>query len=257
VKKGFSIIELVFAIVVIGITVSVFPRLIQQTQRSSELALKQELVYNASTMAQRINSAFWDSAYYSTAATTELSRSRVPLPKYTIANETSPGIITDASIGSVKSSAGLYRKVTTDNPTSKGQFTNVSYDSNGKKKDPSKAVGDADRALMDVDDYDGQRFKMTNQADNGDYIITTDMSITVNYLNANFRTNGRTKTIVLDPSRTGGTSHIKVAAVSAAESEGNQDTATIYMFVSNIGELPILRQQGIDPKYFDDNTINN
>lgn len=60
-KKGFSLIELVLAIVVVAITLAALPNIVAQTQKSNELAIKQELTYSAKTLMGRIVSMPWDS----------------------------------------------------------------------------------------------------------------------------------------------------------------------------------------------------
>lgn len=65
-KKGFSLIELVLAIVVVAITLAALPNIVAQTQKSNELAIKQELTYNAKTLMSRIISMPWDSKAFKT-----------------------------------------------------------------------------------------------------------------------------------------------------------------------------------------------
>ena len=60
-KKGFSLIELVLAIVIVAITLASLPKIVSQTQKSNELAIKQELTYSAKTLMGRIISMPWDS----------------------------------------------------------------------------------------------------------------------------------------------------------------------------------------------------
>ncbi|MDU7070184.1 type II secretion system protein [Campylobacter ureolyticus] len=65
-KKGFSLIELVLAIVVVAITLAALPSIVAQTQKSNELAIKQELTYSAKTLMGRIISMPWDSTAFKT-----------------------------------------------------------------------------------------------------------------------------------------------------------------------------------------------
>ena len=65
-KKGFSLIELVLAIVIVAITLTALPKIVTQTQKSNELAIKQELTYNAKTLMSRIISMPWDSRAFKT-----------------------------------------------------------------------------------------------------------------------------------------------------------------------------------------------
>ncbi len=65
-KKGFSLIELVLAIVVVAIALAALPKIVSQTQKSNELAIKQELTYSAKTLMGRIISMPWDSTAFKT-----------------------------------------------------------------------------------------------------------------------------------------------------------------------------------------------
>ena len=243
-KKGFSIIELVFAIVVIGLTASVFPRLIAQSQLSNETAIKQELVYNVSTMAHRINNASWDSVYYSTIPARTTAES---LPKYTgIAGGGAAGVAGNVNsdigiiqlgqhIGREKNTANSYRQSENMAPSTKAQFRANSFDSDGS------AAGAG--VFLDVDDFDNQAFNFLSTPDNGDFIVSTRMNVTVNYLGgAVFAFAGRTATINLDPRlATAATapSNIKMVTLTATDRNGGASplgAVTQYMFVNNIGE---------------------
>jgi prepilin-type N-terminal cleavage/methylation domain-containing protein len=60
VKGGFTLIELIFAIVVIGITVISLPTMTQTTSKGIESNLVQEAIFAASTELNGAVSAYWD-----------------------------------------------------------------------------------------------------------------------------------------------------------------------------------------------------
>ena len=62
-KKGFSLIELVLAIVIVAIALAALPNIVTQTQKSNEFGIKQELTYSAETLMGRIISMPWDSVH--------------------------------------------------------------------------------------------------------------------------------------------------------------------------------------------------
>ncbi|WP_297960922.1 type II secretion system protein, partial [uncultured Campylobacter sp.] len=66
-KKGFTLIELIFTIVILAITTMAIPRIVAQTTELNALAIKEELVYNAKTLMSRVSKAQWDSAYMRSA----------------------------------------------------------------------------------------------------------------------------------------------------------------------------------------------
>ncbi|RKV92160.1 MAG: type II secretion system protein, partial [Campylobacter sp.] len=56
-KKGFTLIELIFTIVILAITTMAIPRIVAQTTELNALAIKEELVYNAKAFMSRISKA--------------------------------------------------------------------------------------------------------------------------------------------------------------------------------------------------------
>ena len=171
-KRGFSIIELVFAIVVIGLTASVLPRLIEQSQRSNESAIKQEMVYNAVAMAHRINNAYWDSAFYRNNANKDRA-----LPKYTIAGEATRGIIRDTnSLGS--NANQIARQIIPTPPTTKADFRTVSFSPGGILN----VINAGNSIRIDVDDYDTDGITLSSAPNNGDFIVRTRLDIAIDYL---------------------------------------------------------------------------
>ncbi len=59
-KKAIALIELIFAIVVIAITLLSVPNLISQTTKASNKAITQEAISNAAAYSSLIMSSFWD-----------------------------------------------------------------------------------------------------------------------------------------------------------------------------------------------------
>ncbi|GKH61001.1 hypothetical protein CE91St25_13370 [Campylobacter ureolyticus] len=80
-KKGFSLIELVLAIVIVAIALASLPKIVSQTQKSNELAIKQELTYSAKTLMGRIVSMPWDSTALKTMRE-DRGRTFVRIPIY-------------------------------------------------------------------------------------------------------------------------------------------------------------------------------
>jgi type II secretory pathway pseudopilin PulG len=60
IRKAIALIELIFAIVVIAITLLSVPNLISQTTQASNKAITQEAISNAASYASLIMSSFWD-----------------------------------------------------------------------------------------------------------------------------------------------------------------------------------------------------
>ena len=251
-KRGFSIIELVFAIVVIGLTASVLPRLIEQSQRSNESAIKQEMVYNAVAMAHRINNAYWDSAFYRNNVNRDSA-----LPKYTIAGVATQGIITDPnSLGS--NANQIARQIIATPPTTKANFRNVSFPPGGTLN-----VIDAGNSIrIDVDDYDGDQIVLSSTPNNGDFIVRTRLDIAIDYLVQNIVVAGTRATITLNPNSTSpNATSLKRARITARELGADNNpraqgsTSQINLITVNIGEQAFTsgNTDNIEGRFFQSN----
>lgn len=258
-KRGFSIIELVFAIVVIGLVSSVLPRLIAQSQRSNEAAIKQEMVYNAVAMAHRINNAYWDTIFYKDGK----NNGKV-LPKYGCINskkdikevpESAVGIITEErSIGN--SSSQRTRQTTQMLPTPKGDFKKISYSSGGSHN----AINSMNKERYDIDDYDGDKFILSSSPNNGDFIVTTELKIQVDYLDTKtyWSSDKKSAVIELNPKSTHSTQSLfKRVEIKASDTSGNQSKvigeSVINLISSNVGEQAFMSETSeIEAKYFKD-----
>ena len=249
-KRGFSIIELVFAIVVIGLTASVLPRLIEQSQRSNESAIKQEMVYNAVAMAHRINNAYWDSEFYRNNANRDKA-----LPKYTIAGEATQGIITDTnSLGS--NANQIARQVSTITPTTKANFRNVSFSPGGILN----VINAGNSIRIDVDDYDTDGITLSSSPNNGDFIVRTRLNIAIDYLVQNIVVAGTSATITLNPnSISPNATSLKRARITAQELDANNRVVSgnnqINLITVNIGEQAFTsgNTDNIEGRFFQSN----
>ena len=230
-KRGFSIIELVFAVVVIGLVSSVLPRLISQSQRSNESAIKQEMVYNAVAMAHRINNAYWDSEFYRNNVNRDST-----LPKYTIAGEVTQGIIRDTnSLGS--NANQIARQITPTAPTTKANFRNVSFSPGGT----ANIINPRNSVRIDVDDYDSDQIILSSAPNNGDFIVRTRLDVGVDYLTANINIVGTDANITLNLNLTSpNATSLKRARITAQElGAGNNVVGSnnqINLITVNIGE---------------------
>ena len=249
-KRGFSIIELVFAIVVIGLTASVLPRLIEQSQRSNESAIKQEMVYNAVAMAHRINNAYWDSEFYRNNANRDKA-----LPKYTIAGEATQGIITDTnSLGS--NANQIARQVSTITPTTKANFRSVSFPPGGILN----VINAGNSIRIDVDDYDTDGITLSSSPNNGDFIVRTRLNIAIDYLVQNIVVAGTSATITLNPnSISPNATSLKRARITAQELDANNRVVSgnnqINLITVNIGEQAFTsgNTDNIEGRFFQSN----
>lgn len=59
-RKGLSLIELVFTIVIIAVVFTVIPKIVFALNKSDEFTVKQDAVFNGMTMMQMISRLSWD-----------------------------------------------------------------------------------------------------------------------------------------------------------------------------------------------------
>lgn len=176
-KKGFTLIELIFTIVILAITTMAIPRIVAQTTELNALAIKEELVYNAKAFMSRISKAQWDSNWIDYASY-ECKDDEGCIA----ANMERILTIDQASIDSTEFRPGILeepnkRKVSFMHPTSKKDFGGIAKKKGG--------------LYRDVDDYDGFTTDITvgnlvGSSSKGDFILNTRINVDVDYVNEPF-----------------------------------------------------------------------
>ena len=175
-KKGFTLIELIFTIVILAITTMAIPRIVAQTTELNALAIKEELVYNAKAFMSRISKAQWDSAWtgYANAICNgdesciagSMARILTIDSPSIDSSETRPGILEEAN----------KRETTPAQPTLKKHFGGI-----------AKKSG----LYRDIDDYDGFTTDITvgnlvGSSSKGDFILNTRINVDVDYVDEPF-----------------------------------------------------------------------
>ncbi|CZE47142.1 type II secretion system protein [Campylobacter geochelonis] len=247
-KRGFSLIELIFAIVIIGISVAALPRIIQQTQQSNEFALKQELTLNAKTMMGSILKEPWDSAGLKQSCDADNIAKGLPactdtqaksytgmngFPIYAIAIPTIAGAATRNGVANYTGAANVpnsRRLGSAYVATNKNAFAAVSFGVNTRN---------------DIDDYDGLDFNMTPVGLNsGDFLTDTRIEVAVDFVDdvltqGNYA-NTQTVTINLpNAGAAGAVSNIKRIKVTATDKSTGLKV-DLYAYSFNIGDYPTL-----------------
>lgn len=239
-KKGFSLIELVLAIVVVAITLAALPNIVAQTQKSNELAIKQELTYSAKTLMGRIISMPWDST--ALKAMCENNRG-----------------VTSCSNSDIKSYLRANRNIRIP-----------IYNSNGLGNRPGSLIADnpgyvnqnriskADRTRTytpgnnsygfnddknDVDDFRGPLITRNEEASNEDFISDMRFDTEVDYVSGTTTTGGTT--LEFSPSGIGNSidggtpTNIKRVKVTVEDTDGDPGAgeyrSTMYFYAPNIG----------------------
>ena len=235
-KKGFTLIELIFTIVILAITTMAIPRIVAQTTELNALAIKEELVYNAKAFMSRISKAQWDSAYAADAScggdASCMDRILTVTPGVddsgNSTKEVRPGILPEASRRGISSQA----------PATKKQFgrNGISF-GGGRYND----IDDFDRFTTDI-----TVGNLVGSSSRGDFILNTRINVDVDYVAepfsaAEYATGTDIRGVLSDRPSNGAPTNIKMVRVAATDlndavaKDGTAKSVVLKAFLSNIG----------------------
>ena len=232
-KKGFTLIELIFTIVILAITTMAIPRIVAQTTELNALAIKEELVYNAKALMSRVSKAQWDSAYMG-SATCDSDPSCMERI-LTVANELPegssvlrPGILNEPN----------NRKVNDQAPTPKKQFGKAGLSIGGG-------------SYNEIDDYDGfvtriRTSDLVGSSSKGDFVLDTNISIAVDYIAdpftpADYESARSLNGVLRNTPNDGTPTNIKMVSVTASDvndpiaKDGAPKGIVLRTYLTNIG----------------------
>ena len=235
-KKGFTLIELIFTIVILAITTMAIPRIVAQTTELNALAIKEELVYNAKALMSRVSKAQWDSAYVADAScggdTGCMKRILSVNPSIDLPDnstiEARPGILNEAS----------KREVSAQAPATKKQFGRRGISLGGGN-------------YNDIDDYDQfttdiRVGDLVGSSSKGDFILNTRINVDVDYVAepftaAQYATGTDISGVLSDKPSNDAVTNIKMVRVAATDlndavvKDGTAKSVVLKAFLSNIG----------------------
>lgn len=231
-KKGFTLIELIFTIVILAITTMAIPRIVAQTTELNALAIKEELVYNAKAFMSRISKAQWDSAYAGDATcggdASCMDRILTVNPPADGAPEVRPGILNEASRRGISAQA----------PATKRQFGRNGISFGGGR-------------YNDIDDFDQFTTDITvgnlvGSSSRGDFILNTRINVDVDYVAepfsaAEYASGTDISGVLSDQPSNGAVTNIKMVRVAATDlndavaRDGAAKSVVLKAFLSNIG----------------------
>ena len=170
-KKGIALLELIFSMVIIAITLMSVPNLIRSTSKASKEVITQESVSNAASYTAMIMSTFWDENCTDPKYNNPILYVQKEDPNLKELNVS--GILLGHRVGS---------PITTSR-----RFKNSLA---GKRLTASKLLGAeaSDGEPDDIDDYNGRSVMLMKQQptsiDSGDYKdVNVQLSTTVSYIN--------------------------------------------------------------------------
>ena len=217
-RKAASMIELVIAIVVMGISVSALPMILTQSQKSNALSLQQEVIMATKSKLAYILSYEWDENSYDENA----SVSRV------LETNTTTGA---ASAFNRVNGTRRIGHVVADN-------RRRLWDTTATMRFPVVDTNSSD----DMDDFNGVEENTTIASETMDYIFTVRLLPTIFYVNDGSTLNYNAPNITLDFNTTtiGGPTNIKMIQITTT---GPDINTTLRAFSCNIGESTIAKRQ--------------
>lgn len=238
-KKGFTLIELVFTIVILAITTMAIPRIVAQTAQSNEFSIKQELVLSAKTLLTSLAKAPWDTNYVTGESSCGgvIGACTVPVKIHSIINGAGGVGITNCTEGTgctltrpgILMTDATHREISSIAPTAHTNFGN------------SKTT-----VYNDIDDYNGYNkpmqppVKSLGGDTDGDFTLTTDIGIAVDYvsdvLTSGSYLNGSNITGVLSTTPQNGTpTNLKMITITASDRNDPSRFVVLRTYSANIG----------------------
>lgn len=223
-KKAISLIELVFAIVIMGISVMSLPMILTQTQEASNLSLRQEAILSVKTKLAYLLAYHWDENTYDATADTE----RVL--------NTAGG---NAAFNAVGTTLRRVGHIATDG---RRRFWDNATNA-------SAILGAEGNDRDDIDDFHNiPENKIIVAGVRDDFIFNLTLTPAINYIPDNPAVGAYAGNIVRFNFNTGNiaanSTNIKMIQVTATApaASGMNAPITMFAFSSNIGQSKILRR---------------
>ena len=219
-RKGFTFIELVVAIVVIAIALMSVPLLLSQASRTNAFNLNQEAVLAGATKIGNILTFPWDDklvGQQNVKYILDVTNGDSELDRY-------PNTSSTRRIGNFKAN---YRRKFDTNQT----FASITL---GRTGDANST------AFNDIDDFNGTVSRINGDG-TGDYVKDINISTTVKYISDD--SNYSSSPILnfsLDINSTSPSTNIKLIEVKVNDNTNNQEITTLRAFSANIGSYELL-----------------
>jgi len=220
-RRAASMVELVIAIVVMGIAVMSLPMILTQSQNSNAMALQQEVILATKTKLGYLLSYEWDVNSYDPTA----SVSRVLNTTASANADNDFDTLTTRRIGHVV--ADTRRKLRDNNASPTPDDGNAAWGSS---------------ALEDIDDFDGKDENTTIASETMDYIFNLQLRPTINYVSDSATYTNQDITFTFDANTTfTNPTNIKMITVQSRDTSNNVNII-LRAFASNVGESTIMKR---------------
>lgn len=219
-RSAMSMLELVFAIVIMGIAVMSLPLILTQVQTNNAFALQQEAILAAKTKIGDILTHEWDDNSYDTTA------------QRSFALDTTNGDVELRRVGTTNQRIG---HINVD-------YRRKLYDATVVLNDRSASAIGADAGdLDDIDDFSGQATTIAATLETAgtlDYVFTAlTLTPTITYASDTATYSNPILTFTFDPVNANAITNIKTISVQVT---GTNQNITLRAFSCNIGESTLL-----------------
>lgn len=219
-RKAASMLELVIAIVVMGIAVMSLPLILTQSQNANAIALQQEVILATKTKLGYILSYEWDANSYDT----------------------------NASVSRVLNTTNSVSADSDFNTTTTRRIGHISADSRRRLRDDmlpptlSGSAGWGNAALLDMDDFHNRVENTTVVAADMDYVFNLELNSTVSYISDSTLYTNQDLNFIFDASSApANPTNIKMITVRTRDASNNVNIV-LRAFASNIGESGITKK---------------
>jgi len=227
-RSGASMIELVVAIVVMGIVVTSLPIIVLQTQSNLNYAMQQEVITATKTKVGYILAYDWDVNSYDSSSgyTRALNTEGIATANDAFDNI---GTVPPRRVGHIE--GDRRQRLSANKPTENTNF--------GNKNTPHSSLS---TGYPDIDDFDGDSTITTIRSADYDKVFKISQTATVEYISDSLTSgkyNDTTITFSFNTVTAEGITNIKMIKVSSI---GENINIVLHAYASNLGETrPLVR----------------
>lgn len=206
-RRSFTLIELIFAIIVISIAMLAIPPLFRQLTSQTQESLKSEAVLQSYRTILSILTYAWDE--------------NSPSP------DTNRSYILDVTNGDNeldRNGASRFRRADFGQKASRKFFQNATY--------ATTTLGPEGGDEDDIDDFDGKVEHITKEA--GDILLDMNLTTKVNYISDSANYSSSTIAFTIPTASAAASTNIKLIEVNATSTDG--DLVVLRAFSCNVGE---------------------
>jgi hypothetical protein len=221
-RPAVALIELMIAIVIMGIALASVPIMMEKANEADTLALQQEAIMLAATQMSNVATLPWDEEENNVTRNGGYAKFLDVTDNSGTSFSFGRSAGTEYRVGglSMNANRGLFRRKF---------YHSVVFASNALGPDAGENAADTS-TFDDIDDFNGYAYTISRDSANIDYKFNYSVGVSVRY-HQNDITNSN---------NTGNSTNVKFVTVNVREATTNDTNVSLYAFMTNIGETKIL-----------------